>query len=60
MKGGTMKQLAFGFMLEVLPAKIDGMEDRIKDELLMHMTAAIIEVFENERGKTDDNVSEQL
>ncbi len=55
-----MKQLAFGFMLEVLPAQIDGMEDRIKDELLMHMTAAIIEVFENERGKTDDNVSEQL
>jgi len=53
-----MQQLTFEDMFKGFAQEIAPLEESVKNELLTHMAAAIIEVFKSERRRTDDNLSE--
>lgn len=54
-----MKQLHLEFMIEEFGEPSIALSEEIQEELIYHMARAIIEVFWNEEGEGDDNLSEQ-
>jgi hypothetical protein len=58
-RAAIMQQLTFEAMFrEFVQDKIH-LKKRVKKELIVHMTSAIIEIIKKERSKTDDNLSSQ-
>ncbi len=53
-----MQQLTLEDMFNGFVQEIVHLEENVKNELLIHMATAIIEVFKNERRRIDDNLSE--
>ncbi len=54
-----MQQLTIEIMFREFVQDKVHLENRVKKELIVHMTSAIIEIIKKERRKTDDNLSSQ-
>jgi len=57
-KEDIVKQLLFDFMFEQFSQEKIHLERKIKKELVFIMAETIIDIYKNEKGKTDDNLSE--